>query len=145
MNRRLRSPSAMVLMEFCLSFLIFCLCVAVIVQVLAQGLLLAQRSQDSTRACLAAQSLAEAFKASGGTAQDAEACWGAPQQDGLYRVYYDAGWNPSDAGSAPYCAQISLEQHSGLATLKITVTGRDGELFRLNASEYFDIRRGDGP
>ena len=130
MNRRLRSPSAMVLMEFCLSFLIFCLCVAVIVQVLAQGLLLAQRSQDSTRACLAAQSLAEAFKASGGTAQDAEACWGAP---------------PSDAGSAPYCAQISLEQHSGLATLKITVTGRDGELFRLNASEYFDIRRGDGP
>ena len=31
MNRRLRSPSAMVLMEFCLSFLIFCLCVAVIV------------------------------------------------------------------------------------------------------------------
>ena len=94
MNRRLRSPSAMVLMEFCLSFLIFCLCVAVIVQVLAQGLLLAQRSQDSTRACLAAQSLAEAFKASGGTAQDAEACWGAPQQDGLYRVYYDAGWNP---------------------------------------------------
>ncbi len=144
MNRRFRSPGAIMLMEFCLSFLIFCLCVTVIVQVMTRGLLLARRSRDSTRACLAAQSLIETFKASDGTAQDAEMLWGTPGTDGFYHVYYDGDWMPSAPETSSYCAQIALEQAGGLSTLQVTVTGQGGELYRLSACEYFDIRRGDG-
>lgn len=116
------SKSRMLLLELLLSVFIFSFCVITCARVFFAASTTAQDSQNLTRAVQAAQSAAEAFKATDTLEELAWLLDGTIGQNALM-VYYDANWNTQPTGDGgAYALGVSVNQRSdGTATALIDV------------------------
>jgi hypothetical protein len=142
------SSRAMILMEFTLAFLTFCLCLSVVVLVLARGLTMAQTSKAATRAGIEAQSIVESVKATDGSPQAVARYLGQLQDDGGYRIDYDGDWQRITDGEGSYWARVTLHRQGQLAILQVSLYSRaqpETVLFTLDAAQYFDASGEEQP
>lgn len=69
------------------------------------------QSADLSRATLAAQSAAEAFRGCGGSLEKASALLGGQEDDGALTVWYGPDWNPCGRENAAY--RLTLTRGEG--------------------------------
>lgn len=107
MNSRKRSGSGIFLMEMIMVCGFFLLCAAVCIQVFMRSDAMSRLAREKNQAVLAAESLAETWKAEG--TEGFAALQGRPLADGevVYTLFFDKNWMIS--GDAPENAYFTAE------------------------------------
>ena len=89
-----RSASSLFLIELIIAIGFFAVASAVCLQLFVRARLVSIQSADLSRATLAAQSAAEAFRGCGGSLEEASALLGGQEEGGALTVWYGPDWNP---------------------------------------------------
>jgi len=97
-----RSASSLFLIELIIAIGFFAVASAVCLQLFVRARLVSIQSADLSRATLAAQSAAEAFRGCGGSLEKASALLGGQEDDGALTVWYGPDWNPCGRENAAY-------------------------------------------
>ena len=106
-----RSASSLFLIELIIAIGFFAVASAVCLQLFVRARLVSIQSADLSRATLAAQSAAEAFRGVGGSLEKASALLGGQEDDGALTVWYGPDWNPCGRENAAY--RLTLTRGEG--------------------------------
>lgn len=106
-----RSASSLFLIELIIAIGFFAVASAVCLQLFVRARLVSIQSADLSRATLAAQSAAEAFRGCGGSLEKASALLGGQEDDGALTVWYGPDWNPCGRENAAY--RLALTRGEG--------------------------------
>ena len=106
-----RSASSLFLIELIIAIGFFAVASAVCLQLFVRARLVSIQSADLSRATLAAQSAAEAFRGCGGSLEEASALLGGQEDDGALTVWYGPDWNPCGRENAAY--RLTLTRWEG--------------------------------
>ncbi|MCL1804791.1 MAG: hypothetical protein FWG28_02130 [Clostridiales bacterium] len=132
--KRQQSSSIVFLTELFLSLTIFALCSSVCAGLFAWSYRYSKDSNALSRAVMAAQSCAEAFKRNDSAQSLAEALGGTAGA-GSCLVYYDEDWTPTTADQASFILRVSMNLDTGIRLADIVVSNaEDAEIFKLAAS-----------
>jgi hypothetical protein len=132
--KRQQSSSIVFLTEVFMALTIFALCSSVCAGLFMWSHRYSNDSNALSKAVMAAQSGAEAFKRNAAPDDLARALGGAAE-DCCCTVYYDDSWSATGESSAAYVMKILLSEDSGLRYAEIVVAdSRDMEIFALDAS-----------
>jgi len=132
--RRRNSGSVIFLTELLLSLTIFALCAAVCVSLFALSHGFSEQGSRLSRAVVATQSCAEAFKKYPDTADLARILRGSAGSDNCV-VYYDNNWSATTASDAMYVLRIDVREEGDLRRAKVNASVIDGTLiYSLNVS-----------
>ncbi|MCL2226516.1 MAG: hypothetical protein FWB97_02660 [Oscillospiraceae bacterium] len=130
---RHHSKATLFLIEQLIVIAIFAICAAVCISIFANAYFMARDSRDISNALLAAESVAESFKAVSGdflSAADISGGW-AETVDGADAiiVFFDSNWRVSDESEAQYILRLVRDnppKHTGLLTSELTVSRTGG-------------------
>lgn len=143
MTRKNSSGTGMFMMEMMVVVFCFILCASTCILVFVKSNQMSRYAQDTNQGVLAAESIAEVWKAEGGeglTRQlSAISSGGAETGAGSYRMYWDKTWKvTAEAEQAAYQAEIIWTETDGLANGAIHVTDIGGtrEVFKMPVSKY---------
>jgi len=132
--RRQQSGSIVFLTEVFMALTIFALCSSVCAGLFMWSHRYSNESSALSKAVMAAQGGAEAFKRYAAVDDLARVLGGTVEDSGC-TVYYDANWLAADEQSAAFVMRILLDQGANLRTADIVVAGMgDAEIFALKAS-----------
>ena len=127
-----RSASSLFLIELIVAIGFFAVASAVCLQLFVRARLVSIESADLSRATLAAQSAAEAYRGCDGDIKALAILLGEEEQDGSLLLRYDAEWRPSAQQGAAY--QLAVTGGGGRplsADILVERTGDSAALFRL--------------
>jgi hypothetical protein len=132
--RRQQSSSIVFLTELFMALTIFALCSSVCAGLFMWSHRYSNDSNALSKAVIAAQGGAEAFKKNAVAGDLAKVLGGTAENSGC-TIYYDKEWMTTGEKSAVYVMRIRLGQESSLRYAEIVVTdANDAEIFTLNAS-----------
>ena len=132
--RRQQPGSVIFLTELLLSLTIFALCSSVCASLFALSNQYSERSGELSKAVVAVQSCAEAFKKYPDQSELADILRGSVEGDDCV-VYYDKDWIGTNPFNARYQARLSFREEAGLRLARITVSRVGGaEVYSVNAS-----------
>lgn len=97
-----RSASSLFLIELIIAIGFFAVASAVCLQLFVRARMVSIQSADLSRATLAAQSAAEAFRGCGGSLEEVSALLGGQEEGGALTVWYGPDWNPCGRENAAY-------------------------------------------
>ncbi|MDR0425203.1 MAG: hypothetical protein LBH39_07145 [Clostridiales Family XIII bacterium] len=138
------SHSRAFFLELVINLVLFMLCAAVCLQVFARAFAKSDESSVLAQATLRAQSIAEAFKASGGDLGFVmDTVGGEATAEGLV-LYYDDGWALTSAESAVYTVDCRVDLGSAPASAEITASKGGERIFGITAKKYLAEVRSDG-
>lgn len=133
MGNKRDSKTAMFLMEMIAVVCFFILCAGVCILVFIRANYLSRLSQDTNRAALAAESVAEVWKTE--EADGLAARFGMTvHTNGPATILWDADWKPAlEEGKAEFCGyvEITAEGRVETASVRIVRMDDDTELFAL--------------
>lgn len=136
MKHKRDSGTAMFLMEMIAVVCFFILCASICILVFVRANNLSRLAKDTNRASLAAESVAEVWKA-----EDTEGLAGRLDMSGdevSGLIFWDSQWNcVGQADEAGYEAKITMTEEGrvGTAQIKIVRLEDDTELFALTAKK----------
>ena len=134
--KRQQSKSIVFLTELFLSLTIFALCSSVCAGLFSWSYLYSKDSNALSRAVMAAQSCAEAFKRNTSADNLAKVLGGTADGGGCL-VYYDDVWIATGRDNASFVMQVDIDHESGLRFARIVVSDmEDTEIFQLKASAF---------
>jgi len=121
-----QSRSTLFLMEQIIVITVFAICAAVCVKILVVSYLMTVDAVDTKHALIAAESMAESYKAfAGNTAMVAEIIGGSAggsYTDGTVTVYFDSNWQPHYEAYAVFVLQLTKRiSEPGITLSDITV------------------------
>lgn len=122
MNRS-RANSSIFLIELAIVILIFSLCAAITMRVFAGAHQMTRESEALGRGVIAAQSLAECYKAASGDPAQTAALSGGAQDGNTVRVYYGGDWSRVQADAAYV---VTLFKDGGYAEISVAPVLPDG-------------------
>lgn len=137
MGNKRDSKTAMFLMEMIAVVCFFILCAGVCILVFVRANYLSRLSQDTNRAALAAESVAEVWKteeADGLAARFGMTGAGTEPANSPATILWDADWKPAfEEGKAEFCGyvEITAEGRVETASVRIVRMDDDTELFAL--------------
>ena len=126
----MRSKAPLALMEQLVMALVFALSAAVCVRAFALADTQSRRSEARDRAVVAAEDLAETWKARGGDARSAASALGGTADGDGWTVLYGADWSPLPAGQedgALYRAEVLPQPETVPGLRRADVRVWDGE------------------
>lgn len=139
MKNKRDSGTAMFLMEMIAVVCFFILCASICIMAFVKANRLSCLAKDTNYASLAAESVAEIWKAEDEEGLEIRFLMSKDEKPGV--IYWDSRWNPvEDAKAADYKAEVGLAE-DGLveeARIRIRRIQDDTELFQLDAKK---IRR----
>lgn len=154
MNRKNGSGAGMFMMEMIVAVFFFILCASTCILVFVKADSLSRRARDTNGGVVAAESVAEVWKA-GGT-EGLTDRFQAQVQAGAdeVKICWDREWNAvADEADASYLGVLSWEAQDGLETARIAVSrtgggqtggdqtaGAGAELFSMTAARYLPER-----
>lgn len=115
MNRS-RANSSIFLIELAVVILIFSVCAAITMRVFAGAHQMTRESEALSRGVIAAQSVAECYKAADGDPAQTAAFSGGVQDGDTVRVYYSGGWSRVQEDAAYV---VTLFKDGGYAEISI--------------------------
>lgn len=130
------SGTAMFLMEMIVVVCFFILCAGVCILAFVKANYLSSLSKDTNYASLAAESVAEIWKAEDARGLEVRFLMSKDGETGV--IYWDSQWNPvEDEKAADYRARVSLTREGLVeeAQIQIRRLKDDTELFELNAKK----------
>ena len=130
------SGTAMFLMEMIVVVCFFILCAGVCILAFVKANYLSSLSKDTNYASLAAESVAEIWKAEDAKGLEIRFLMSKDGETGV--IYWDSQWNPvEDEKAADYRARVSLTREGLVeeAQIQIRRLKDDTELFELNAKK----------
>lgn len=136
MNKKNGSGTGLFMMEMIVAVCFFILCASTCILVFVKADTMSRLARDTNSGVVAAESMAEVWKAEGsdGLAARLEA-----QIDGNQgNIFWDKSWNPvTEATDAAYLGELTWEAQDGLETAQIVVRRKDEqELFSMTVSRY---------
>lgn len=134
MKHKRDSGTALFLMEMIAVVCFFILCASICILVFVRANNLSRLAKDTNRACLAAESVAEVWKAEETEGLKSRLGMMDQGEDGV--IYWDSRWNPTeDENKAEYKALVVLTEEGRVEEASITVLrlGDGTELFTLTA------------
>lgn len=136
MNKKNGSGTGLFMMEMIVAVCFFILCASTCILVFVKADTMSRLARDTNSGVVAAESMAEVWKAEGsdGLAARLEA-----QIDGNQgKIFWDKNWNPvTGAAEAAYLGELTWEAQDGLETARIAVSRTDNqELFSMTVSRY---------
>lgn len=133
MGNKRDSKTAMFLMEMIAVVCFFILCAGICILVFVRANYLSRLSQDTNRAALAAESVAEVWKTE--EADGLAVRFGMTgHTNGPATILWDADWKPAfEEGKAEFCGyvEITAEGRVETASIRIVRMDDDTELFAL--------------
>lgn len=143
MTRKNSSGTGMFMMEMMMVVFCFILCATTCILVFVKSNRLSRYAHDTNQGVLAAESIAEVWKAEGGEGLvrrlHAVSPGATKAGAGWYRMYWDRDWKVTAAAEhAVYQAEITWTEADGLAGGTIYVTERSGArgIFTMPVSKY---------
>ena len=143
MTRKNSSGTGVFMMEMMMVVFCFILCASTCILVFVKSNQMSRYAQDTNQGVLAAESIAEVWKAEGGEGLTrrlaAISSGGAVAGAGSCRMYWDKDWKvTAGAEHAAYQAEIAWTEAGGLASGTIQVTDMAGtrEIFTMPVSKY---------
>lgn len=143
MTRKNSSGTGMFMMEMMMVVFCFILCASTCILVFVKSNQMSRYAQDTNQGVLAAESIAEVWKAEGGEGLTkglyAISSGGAVTGTGSYRMYWDKNWKvTAKAEQAAYQAEITWTEADGLAsgTIHVADIGGTREIFTMPVSRY---------
>lgn len=143
MTRKNSSGTGMFMMEMMMVIFCFILCASTCILVFVKSNQMSRYAKDTNQGVLAAESIAEVWKAEGGEGLArrlyAIPSGGAKAGAGLYRMYWDQDWKvTAEAEDAAYQAELTWTETDGLASGTIHVADIAGtrEIFTMPVSKY---------
>ena len=130
------SGTAMFLMEMIVVVCFFILCAGVCILAFVKANYLSSLSKDTNYASLAAESVAEIWKAEDARGLEVRFLMSKDGETGV--IYWDSQWNPvEDEKAADYRARVSLTREGLVeeAQIQIRRLKDDTELFELDAKK----------
>ncbi|MEA4823912.1 MAG: hypothetical protein VB111_07360 [Clostridiaceae bacterium] len=127
-----RAGPSLFLMELIFSILVFSLCAGVCLTAFLKADRMSRDARDLNGAVLAAQTLAESFKAEGNAAFEDLGC--RKTGEDTYEIAYDANWLPTTETDAAYHAGVVIIRGDAVWTANIDVRYGDGEVYTLTAA-----------
>ena len=130
------SGTAMFLMEMIVVVCFFVLCAGVCILAFVKADYLSRLAEDTNSASLAAESVAEIWKAEDARGLEVRFLMSKDGETGV--IYWDSQWNPvEDEKAADYRARVSLTREGLVeeAQIQIRRLKDDTELFELNAKK----------
>lgn len=136
MNKKNGSGTGLFMMEMIVAVCFFILCASTCILVFVKADTMSRLARDTNSGVVAAESMAEVWKAEGsdGLAARLEA-----QIDGNQgKIFWDKSWNTvTGAADAAYLGELTWEAQDGLETAQIVVSRTDNqELFSMTVSRY---------
>ncbi|MDR0468699.1 MAG: hypothetical protein LBH09_01845 [Peptococcaceae bacterium] len=132
--RRQQSSSIVFLTELFMALTIFALCSSVCAGLFMWSHRYSNDSKALSKAVIAAQGGAEAFKRNAAAGDLAKVLGGA-EEDGGCIVYYDKEWLTTGKNEAIFIMRIRLDRETSLRYAEIVVTdANDAGIFTLKAS-----------
>jgi len=114
-----RSKSTLFLIEQLIVIAVFALCAAACISILANAYFMARDSRDISNALLAAESVADSFKAVSGdfeqTAQILGRAADHADDDNLIKLFFDSDWLSSSEADAQFVLQLIPDNHGSQA------------------------------
>ncbi len=133
--------SSLFLMELICAILVFSLCAEVCLTAFLKADRISRDARDLNGAVLAAQTLAECFKAGGNSALEGLGC--RKTGEDAYEIAYDANGLPTTENHAAYRAEVTIIREGAVRTAKIDVRYGDEEVYTLTAAR-FEADEGSG-
>lgn len=143
MTRKNSSGTGIFMMEMMMVVFCFILCASTCILVFVKSNQMSRHAQDTNQGVLAAESIAEVWKAEGGEGLtrrlEAISSGGAEAGAGSYRMYWDKDWKvTAQAEDAFYQAEITWTEADRLAsgTIQVAEIGSAREIFTMSVSKY---------
>lgn len=136
MNKKNGSGTGLFMMEMIVAVCFFILCASTCILVFVKADTMSRLARDTNSGVVAAESMAEVWKAEG---SDGLAARLEVQIDGNQgKIFWDKNWNPvTGAADAAYLGELTWEAQDGLETAQIVVSRTDNqELFSMTVSRY---------
>ena len=137
------SASGMFLIELLLALLIFAIASAICLQVFVTAHLLSAESNNINHAVVAAQNVAECFKASNGDlAQTANLLQGSTETaDNRLTQYFNSEWKPAASNDFNFILEVTLApQQGGFVSGELTVNAAKGDLLFAIPISALEVR-----
>lgn len=118
----------------------FALSAAVCISLFVQAHLVSKETRVSNLAVIQAQSVAECFKAAGGSAQDTARLLSVDSTGNEFSLYYDKDWQQAGAQEYSYRVDVSIDEEASPRSVSIAVVDRqkegEGFIYTLEAKKY---------
>ncbi len=131
------SKSGRYLIEFLITLFIFTLTSSIVLQLFVQGSRSSADAYALNRAVVKAQAITEEVLSTGGDGQALSASFA--QNANGYVVYFDSGWNQTDAEDEAYLAQIGVTQNEGMLVSDVSIQKEGKEIYAVRAKRYLGI------
>ncbi len=131
------SRSKYFLFELMFNCLFFTIAASICINLFIYGTVLSKQSRDISRASIEAQTLAEAFKSSGGDVGLLEnTVKGTLEQDTVY-IYFDERWNRSEQfEQMGFVVAADVSKGNDMSYADITVSSNQQEIFSLSVAKF---------
>lgn len=139
MNRKNSSGAGLFMLEMIAAVFFFILCAGICIRVFVKADGMSRLARDTNNGVLAAESVAEVWKAEG--PEGLSGRFLAQTGDDQALICWDLGWNAvADQASAAYLGEVSWSAEAGLLTARIVIRrtdkGAGKELFQMAAARY---------
>lgn len=137
-----RSKRSLLLIEMGILLMFFAFSAAVCVNIFVNAQTKSMQSGDLNKAVLSAQSIEEIISGHRNDLETVQALLQAEKSaDGVYVMYYDKDWIPSDADGAVYTARLSIAQNEDMLITNVTFTKGETVIYTLDADYYEGVSR----
>ena len=140
MNKKNSSGAGMFMLEMIAAVFFFILCASICIRVFVKADSMSRLARDTNNAVLAAESVAEVWKAEG--PEGLSGRFHAQAGEDRMSLCWDREWNAvADEADAAYLGELSWTGESGLETARIMIRradkkGTGAELFDMTAARY---------
>ncbi|WP_252198408.1 hypothetical protein [Clostridium sp. MCC353] len=148
MSKKRETPSGMFMMEMIMVVFFFILCASTCILVFVKANNMSRQAKDLNQSVLAAESIAEVWKAEGeeGLTETlgAQAHTGAGERQ--YGMFWDRDWNPlSEKAGAAYLADITVSDRDRMSYAEVVISRTEDNrvVFSLETQKYSQTVRGD--
>lgn len=143
MNKKNSSGEGMFMLEMIIAVFFFILCASICIRVFVKADSMSRLARDTNNGVLAAESVAEIWKAEG--AEGLSGRLRARAGESGASLFWDQEWNVlADEADASYLGEVSWTGEAGLWTARIVIRRADQkggkDLFEMTAARYIPDR-----